>query len=90
MTHDLDTRRRRLRYRAARTGTRETDILLGDFIDRLGDRLAPEEVAEAERLLAANDVDIVNWITGRAAVPAEFDTPFMGRLRRDAIGRHRR
>ena len=89
MTHDLDARRRRLRYRATHTGTRETDILLGDFVARLGDGLTPEEVAAAERLLAANDVDILNWIAGRAAVPARFDTPFMGRLRRDVVSRRR-
>ena len=60
---------------ATHTGTRETDILLGDFVARLGDGLTPEEVAAAERLLAANDVDILNWIAGGAAVPARFDTP---------------
>ena len=64
---DLETRRRRLRYRAARTGTKETDLLVGDVIARLGHRLPPEEVAQAERLLTENDVDITNWISGRIA-----------------------
>ena len=87
---DLDTRRRRLRYRAARTGTKETDLLLGDVIDRLGDSLPPEEVEQAERLLDASDVDIVNWISARAQAPAEHDTAFLARLRREAGQRHRR
>ena len=87
---DIETRRRRLRYRSARTGTRETDLLVGDVIARLGDSLPPEEVAQAERLLNANDVDIARWISGRSPVPAEHDTPFMARLRREARNRHRR
>ena len=87
---DIETRRRRLRYRSARTGTRETDFLFGDVIARLGDCLPPEEVAQAERLLNANDVDIARWIGGRSPVPAEHDTPFLARLRREARNRHRR
>ena len=87
---DIETRRRRLRYRSARTGTKETDLLLGDVIDRLGHQLSPEEVAQAESLLTANDVDITNWISGRTPVPAEHDTPFLQRLRREALNRHRR
>ena len=87
---DIEIRRRRLRYRSARTGTRETDLLVGDVIARLGDSLPPEEVAQAERLLGANDVDIARWIGGRTAVPAEHDTPFLARLRREARKRHRR
>ena len=89
MTGDLDTRRKRLRYRAARTGTRETDILLGEFVFRQGDRMAPEDVTQAERLLRASDADIANWVSGRAPVPAEFDTPFMSRLKRAAVARRR-
>ena len=87
---DIETRRRRLRYRASRTGTRETDILVGDVVASLGDRMPPEEVAQAERLLAASDVDIANWISGRAAVPADHDTPFLARLRHEAGIRPRR
>ena len=86
---DLEIRRRRLRYRSARTGTKETDLLVGDVIARLGHALPPDEVAQAERLLAASDVDITNWISGRAPVPAEHDTPFMARLRREAMNRNR-
>ena len=89
-TLDIDTRRRRLRYRSARTGTKETDLLVGDVIARLGHLLPAEEVAQAERLLKANDVDITNWISGRSPVPAEHDTPFLARLRHEALTRHHR
>ena len=87
---DIETRRRRLRYRSARTGTRETDLLVGEVIARLGDSLPADEVAQAERLLGASDVDIASWIGGRAPAPAEHDTPFLARLRREALSRQRR
>jgi len=87
---DIETRRRRLRYRSARTGTKETDLLVGDVIARLGHELPPEEVAQAEHLLTANDVDITDWISGRTPAPAEHDTPFLARLRREALGRNHR
>ena len=87
---DIETRRRRLRYRSARTGTKETDLLVGDVIARLGHLLPADEVVQAERLLSANDVDIASWINGRTPAPAEHDTPFLTRLRREALNRHRR
>jgi antitoxin CptB len=88
MPHDLDTRRKRLRYRASHTGTRETNILFGGFVEQFGGSLAPGELAEAEHLLDANDIDIVNWIMERAVAPPEFDTALMARLRRYATERH--
>lgn len=89
MTHDLDTRRKRLRYRATHTGTKETNILFGGFVEQYGGSLAADELAQAEHLLDANDIDIVNWIMARAEIPAEFDTPLMTRLKRYATERHR-
>ncbi len=79
--HDLDTRRRRLRFRTTHTGTRETDILLGGFVDARVDGLDELRVAELERLLATNDDrDILDWITERAPIPGEFATPAMNAL----------
>ncbi len=79
--HDLDTRRQRLRFRTSHTGTRETDILLGGFVEVRLERLDEARVSELERLLATNDDrDILDWITERAPVPPEFSTPAMSAL----------
>ncbi|MSO74025.1 MAG: succinate dehydrogenase assembly factor 2 [Alphaproteobacteria bacterium] len=79
--HDLDTRRRRLRFRTTHTGTRETDILLGGFVDTRVERLDEPRINELERLFATNDDrDILDWITERAPVPQEFATPAMNAL----------
>ena len=37
MTIDLETRLKRLRYRTSHTGTKETDILLGSFVEKYSD-----------------------------------------------------
>jgi antitoxin CptB len=86
--HDLAARRRRLRYRTSHTGMRETDILLGGFVGARVDSLDEPRVIELERLLAANDRDILDWITERAPVPAEFATDAMAALIRYVRERH--
>lgn len=67
----MDVRRKRLLYRSWHRGTKEMDLLLGRFADR---RLATMNVSEIEAyevLLAENDPDLYNWISGREAVPAD-------------------
>ena len=90
MDHDLAVRRKRLRYRTSHTGTKETDILFGGFILRYGPTLSADEVTQAEALLDANDIDILNWITRRAPLPAHYDTGLMARLQRFVVERQDR
>ena len=77
---DLETRRKRLLYRSVYRGNKENDILLGQFARA---HIASFDVAELdqyERLLAAGDNDIFDWVTGQAEIPAEADTPVLRRL----------
>lgn len=54
----------KLRWRCRR-GMRELDILLSGHLDRHGDTLAGHALEVFERLLAATDVDLYGWFTGR-------------------------
>lgn len=77
---DIDTRRKRLLYRSVYRGNKENDILLGQFAR---DHIATFDEAELdqyERLLAAADNDIFDWVSGQAEVPPEADTPVLRRL----------
>ena len=74
-------RRKRLIYRANYRGFREADLLLGGFAKTYVDTMTADEVMQFEDLLTAKDHDIYDWITGRLAVPANFDTPILKRLR---------
>ncbi len=77
---ELDARRKRLRFRAWHRGMREMDLLLGRFADAAVAGFTEGEVALFEALIEAPDPDLYSWITGAAAVPANFDTALFKRL----------
>jgi antitoxin CptB len=76
-----DARRRRILFRSWHRGTQEIDLLLGSFAD---DVLADFDSAQPDRfeaLLDCNDVDLLDWITGRRPPPREYDDDVMRLLR---------
>ena len=91
MPHDIETRKKRLRYRASHTGTKETDLLVGGFVDTNVDTLSRSQIEQIEALLdQAKDLDMMDWIVGRAQVPAAFDNDALALLRHYAQKRHAR
>ena len=56
--------------RSWRRGTKEMDLILGDFWDRAGTSLSGAEVDAYEALLGENDQDLYQWVSGQAAPPA--------------------
>ena len=77
----LDERRRRLLYRSWHRGTREADLIMGRFADvHIGD-LTDAELDEYEHLLEVLESDLLAWVTGMIAVPAEHDTAMFRRVR---------
>ncbi len=73
----LDQTRKRLLFRSQHRGTKEADILVGRFAEAHIASLTADEVEQFESLLQLSDVDLYNWKTGRAKLPAEHDTPLM-------------
>ena len=80
-SHGLEARRKRLLFRSWHRGTRELDLVLGQFADANIDRLSDGDVEVYEALLEAPDPQIFKWITGESAVPANYDTPVLHRIR---------
>jgi len=78
---ELETRRKRLLYRSVYRGNKENDILLGQFARAHIAELSEAELDQYERLLAASDNEIFDWVTGQAEVPAEADSPVLRRLK---------
>lgn len=69
----LDPRRKRILFRSWHRGTKEMDLLLGSFVEaRIAD-FSDAELDRLEHLMDAGDTDLLDWITGRTPVPAEFD-----------------
>ena len=79
---DIDARRKRLRFRCWRRGSREADLLLGRFADSHLDRLGAAQLARLERLLECDDPDIWDWAVRGAPPPPAHDTDILAMLRR--------
>lgn len=77
---DLETRRRKLRFRAWHRGTREMDLLLGRFVDAELERFSEPEITAFETLIDFPDPDLFSWLMGEAPVPAANDTPMFRRI----------
>lgn len=80
----LDTRRRRLRYRAWHRGTKEADLIVGRFVDRHITAFTEAELDELESVLELPDVDLADWLSGRRPIPAEVETPMLARIAAEA------
>jgi antitoxin CptB len=77
---ELELRRKRLLYRSIHRGNKENDILLGQFARAHIAEFSPAELDQYERLLETGDNDIFDWVTGKAAVPAEMESGVVRKL----------
>jgi antitoxin CptB len=80
MTEPMDTRRKRLLFRSWHRGTKEADLLLGAFAERYLPGFSPEQVDRYEALLAADDSDLLDWMSGRTLPPAERESDVLNLL----------
>ena len=77
----LAIERKRLRFRSWHRGTREADLLLGRFADRHLAAMDGTDLADFAALLELPDPDLLDWVGGRAGLPAGHDNPVARRLR---------
>ncbi len=69
-----ENRIRRLIYQSSYTGTRETDLLLGQFANRYLNNLHEQQLDDYEALLAQGDQNILAWVRGDLKIPANLDS----------------
>lgn len=77
---ELEMRRKRLLYRSIYRGNKENDILLGQFARAHIAEFGAAELDQYESLLSAGDNDIYDWVSGKADVPLESDSPVLRKL----------
>ena len=77
----LDSRRRKLLFRAWHRGMREIDLIMGRFADATIERLTAAELRDFEHLMEVPDREVLAWIIGEAEVPLTHDTALFRRLR---------
>ena len=72
MPTDDQTLRKQLLFRSWHRGTREMDLILGQFAERYLPGMDRERLDGYARLLEKSDPDIYLWLTGREAPPADI------------------
>jgi antitoxin CptB len=77
----LDTRRRRLLFRATHRGTFENDLMIGGFVRAHLESLTEADLVALETVMEMPDTDLGEWLTGREPIPPEEDTPMLRRMR---------
>ncbi|HEV2815969.1 MAG TPA: succinate dehydrogenase assembly factor 2 [Allosphingosinicella sp.] len=76
----VDPELKRLAWRAHHRGIREADLLVGGYFDRWHAAWSEADMAWFEALLDEQDVDIMAWALGNAAVPERWRGEMMRRL----------
>ena len=71
---------RRLIYRSAYTGMRETDQLLGPFARECLTAMDDAELDAYEALLDEGDPIIWGWLSGNVEIPVNYSNPALDRL----------
>ncbi|MCA8902461.1 MAG: succinate dehydrogenase assembly factor 2 [Hyphomonas sp.] len=77
---DVDTRRRKLKFRAWRRGFREMDLLMGSFADQHLYTFGPAELDQFEALLGVPDWEVYAWLIGQDEVPEAQRSPVLDQL----------
>ncbi len=78
---NLEIRRKRLKYRSQRRGTKELDLLLGGFAAARLDALDAGQVDRFEALLEAPSPLVYAWVIGQDTPPPELDSDILHLLR---------
>lgn len=72
MTEERKTRLKRLQMRSWRRGTKEMDLILGQFANEHLETLSDAQLDRHEELMSENDQDLYVWISGQAEPPAKL------------------
>jgi antitoxin CptB len=83
----LDSRRRRLIFRAQHRGTFENDLLIGGFVKSRIAAMSEAELDEIEAVMEHADAELADWLTGRKPIPPSADSPMLRRIREAALNR---
>ena len=77
MPDSANARVKRLLFRSRHMGMVENDILFGRFAEANLEHMSDQQLDRYEALLVQGDNDLYAWITGKEAVPEEFNHDVM-------------
>ena len=67
-----EARLKRMAMRSWRRGTKEMDLVLGPYADANLAKMPDEKLAVYDILLEENDQDLLPWVLGQTAAPANL------------------
>ena len=67
--NDLETYKKMIIYKASHRGSKEMDILLGNFINKYIELFNENELNLFDSIIECDDEDIYQWILGKKDVP---------------------
>jgi antitoxin CptB len=81
LSETRDMRCKRLLHRSRYRGTKESDLLFGQFAANYLASLDDVQLGRYEALLDEPDQDVLAWIYGRSSLPTRHDHDVFGLLR---------
>ncbi|MCB1517942.1 MAG: succinate dehydrogenase assembly factor 2 [Hyphomicrobiaceae bacterium] len=81
----LETRRRRLAYRAAHRGTKELDLILGGYAERHLPSLGEKALDDFETLLESDETELQAWLIGTRTPPGSANPELISAIAADHI-----
>ncbi|MCH7539595.1 MAG: succinate dehydrogenase assembly factor 2 [Proteobacteria bacterium] len=81
MTEETNARLKRLLFRSWHRGTREMDLLLGNFARRHLESFTEDQLDRFEALIELGDPELFAWISGLESVPPGLDNDVMSLLK---------
>ncbi|MCI5046193.1 MAG: succinate dehydrogenase assembly factor 2 [Aquisalinus sp.] len=77
----MDSRRKKLLYRAMHRGFKEADIVLGTFAKENLQVMSEQDLDQFEWLLEVPDRELYSWIIGEILNPPNYDCEMLERLK---------
>ena len=71
--NDLETYKKKIIYKASHRGSKEMDILLGNFINKYIELFNENELIIFDSILDCDDDDIYQWMIGKKDVPTRYE-----------------
>ncbi len=82
MNDHFERLRKEIKYVASHRGTKESDFLIGGFVELYIKELKDGELEELRALLQVSDVTLFDWLLDRERVPEVHQGSIFERLQR--------
>ena len=70
--NDLETYKKKIIFKSSHRGSKEMDILLGNFIKKYIELFNENELGLFNDILECDDDDIYQWIIGKKEIPNQY------------------